>query len=212
MIHIHQLKRLLLGLEDRYFDWVNNIDTSPIVSGDELYSQLQDNARVYHGAWCRAMRQLFAEARRLGVYPRIFVDIGCGKGKACFYAARYSGFERIIGIDFDSFLIKIAQRNLEKFGMPAHAGNAQITFEHKDATEYLLPEEQSFVFLFNPFDDQALRLFLKNNLESFQKNAHVIGYSNDVHRIVIEQMGFRKLYRDDARKMSLWQWGRPSLS
>ena len=112
---------------------------------------------------------------------------------------RGGAFKRIVGFDFDASLIQSARSNLERFGQ------APITFEHQDAARYLLPDTQAFVFMFNPFDDQVLRMFLKNNLDGFRKSGHIIGYSNDVHRSVIEELGFRKLYRDDQRKMSLWQ-------
>ncbi len=40
------------------------------------------------------------------------MDVGCGKGKPCFYATNYP-FRSIEGFDFDERLIEIANRNIE---------------------------------------------------------------------------------------------------
>ena len=72
-----------------------------------------------------------------------FIDIGCGKGRACFYASRK--YPRLIGIDFSPSLIRAAQENLKAF----RGAKGNISFMVRDARIFDLPESGSLVYLFN---------------------------------------------------------------
>lgn len=52
--------------------------------------------------------------RRLPMRPKdfVFIDYGCGKGRALFIAAEHS-FKAAIGIEYASDLASIAKRNIE---------------------------------------------------------------------------------------------------
>ena len=143
---------------------------------------------------------MIKKSARMKIKPDILIDIGCGKGKVCFYAATLKYFKKIIGIDFDNELIVVAQGYKNKFS------EYDIKFRHADATEFDLSLfEQSMIFMFNPFDDKVMKIFLEKNLNAFKEKKHIIAYSNDMQYQVIEGMGFRKLWRNPKRKMSLWQ-------
>jgi SAM-dependent methyltransferase len=115
-----------------------------------------------------------------------FIDIGCGKGRVCFYAALHD--KKITGIDFSESLINLANANLKKFSNP---NQAEINFYVADARSYLLPDEKCMVFLFNPFNDIILKDFLEINKNHFLKYNSEIIYHNDVYKNVFDDMGFK---------------------
>jgi SAM-dependent methyltransferase len=84
----------------------------------------------------------------------VFIDIGCGKGKAMIIAAEY-GFSRIIGIEYSESLAKAAIRNLETSRV-----ESQVLIE--DAVAYRFPPGQSLVFMYNPFDQHVFRQVLRH--------------------------------------------------
>ena len=129
-----------------------------------------------------------------------FVDIGCGKGKACIFAARNNilSFDSIKGIDFCASLIEVAEVNKRK------ALTHRVVFEVADATEYRLAAGNTLVFMFNPFDDLVLSRFVENNREHFATYASFIAYANDIHREVLEKAGFDARFRDPDRHLSLF--------
>lgn len=121
-----------------------------------------------------------------GGHPNHFVDIGCGVGRACFFAAYFGHFSNVTGIDFDAELIELAKKNDSKFD---NVNSVAVDFQIGDAREYRLPDEECVVFLYNPFDGSVLYQFLENNRANFQKKGSVIVYVNDVHRNVLIEKG-----------------------
>lgn len=198
------LLRRMCSLEDRWFDVRHGIDTRGVVPKEQLQtdSVYRKDATAYHAAWCRSIRVLMKRCRPMGIRPEVFLDIGCGKGKPCFYAATTKKFKRIIGLDFDTALVHEANAFARK-GFAKY----RIEFLHADAATYRLGEmPQSFIFMFNPFGAEVMRLFVENNREALQKYKHVIAYSNDMQHGVLEACGMQKLFRNPVRKMSLWQY------
>lgn len=130
---------------------------------------------------------------------RTFVDIGSGKGKACFYASRYGDFQKILGVEYSETLVAAAEANLRK------SGRRDIQFIHADATRFDLPESPSFVFLFNPFDDLMMEQFLSRNLDHFRKHGSHLAYANDIESETVTRMGFEAIFREDQRKIALYR-------
>lgn len=96
-------------------------------------------------------------------------------------------------------MIDIAKKNRQRIA----ADN--IEFINIDASKYFLPEENNFVFMFNPFDGFVLEKFLRTNLNHFKKYNSVIAYANDIQRLSLTKFGFETIFRDQVRKISLYQ-------
>jgi SAM-dependent methyltransferase len=198
---MEQFKRRLFALEDYVFEISHGIDIGRAVAHEDLISTNADSlqhATAYNAVWCRNLRELFREARKTGIEFHNFVDVGAGKGKACFYASRAMSFRKIVGIEFSQSLIAIAKRNQARY----RATN--IDFQLADAAQYLLPANNTLIFLFNPFDEVILNSFIENNLKHFGKNRSVIAYANDVHRKLLTARGFETIFRNQTRKISLY--------
>lgn len=194
-----RIRRLVYAWEDRLFDWRHNIDTGGIVAVPALATgnaEADSHATAYQPVWSRNLRALVRQARRLAD-PEVFVDIGAGKGKACFYAA--TRFERVIGIEYSALLVEAAKANLQR------SGAANIEFVQADARLYDVPAQPCLVFMFNPFDGETLAQFVARNRERMKAHASLLAYANDIHREVLQGGGFACVFRDPRRSISLWR-------
>lgn len=194
------IKRRWFDFEDWYFERRNGFDLSTQVLHNKLVAGNTESlahATAYHAVWCRNLRVLLKQSQQMRQVFETFVDIGSGKGKACFYASQHMPFSRVLGVEFSAPLVKIARRNSARFG------KSHIVFEEADATNYTLPDSPCIVFMFNPFDDVILRRFLEHNQAHFARWNSVVAYANDIQRAVFSHHGFETVYRDPFRKISL---------
>ncbi len=195
-----RFNRWRFSAEDLAFEWRHRLDLNRPLAHDELtnpgHASLA-HATSYQGVWCRNVRHLVQQARRCNGRLQRFVDIGSGKGKACFFAAGQAPFEQIIGLEFSPVLDAVARSNQQRFGDP------RVAFVCGDAADYRLPDGPNLVFMFNPFDGVILERFLLNNLAHFRQHGSVLAYANDIHRSVARQLGFDTVFRDPARCISL---------
>ncbi len=98
---------------------------------------------------CRRWREtLPSSAARLEAYT--FVDVGAGKGRALLLAAELP-FRKVIGVELNEPLARIAQRNITLWNRLARP-RAKIRVMHEDAAEFRWPRTPLLVYLNNPFD------------------------------------------------------------
>jgi SAM-dependent methyltransferase len=199
-----KLKTALFDLEDRLFEKRHGLELGGVIPREKLIADDHNSvahATAYHAVWCRNLRKLLTEARKTGGAFRHFIDIGSGKGKACFYASRDSGFEQITGVEFSKPLVDIAEANRKKFR------SRNISFVYADAAQFLLPDAPVLVFMFNPFDGAMMQRFVNNNIDHFRKRKSVIAYANDKERESLAACGFTAIFREPAYKISLHRYG-----
>jgi SAM-dependent methyltransferase len=144
-------------VQARRFDRRFGVDTRGV-----LYHDPDDEARR-DARPCQSVR----ESDFAGVLPHLgvdrattlFVDVGCGKGKALLLAYQ-AGFRRLLGVELSAELAAVANRNL------AHVVAAGAAAEHEvvaaDATTFAFPPEPAVLFLYNPFGERVLDAVLDN--------------------------------------------------
>ncbi len=167
-------------LDELWFDVKYNIQTK----GEILPSQFVTNfstqafAEAYQPVSTKTINQIFNDLEQHRIAAPQFIDIGCGKGKAVFYAANTHLFKQAGGIDFCQMFINDCHRNLSTF-----TGNKSLPlwFKVGDASEYTVPDKPCLLFFFNPFNDVILSKFIENNYASIQKNNTTIVYANDIY-------------------------------
>ena len=195
--------RAAIRMEDVIFDKWHKLDCGGYIDTDYLetvYSAALPHAQAYEAVRCAHVRELIRKAQATGIGFDNFIDLGSGKGKACFYAATKYRFKQIIGVEFCGPLVDVANANKIVFGAP------NIRFLNDDASGFSLPNGNNLVFLFNPFSEDILRQFIETNLNHFRKSQSVIAYANDRHRHCIERLGFATLYRNEHTRGSLHQY------
>lgn len=179
-------------LDELWFDVKYNIQTKGEILPHQIETRFntQPFAEAYQPVSTKTINRIFQDIAALKLSAPQFVDIGCGKGKAVFYAANTGLFERAGGIDFCHTFIDDAQRNLKHF-----TGNQSIPlwFETGDASEYQIPDEQCILFFFNPFNETILNRFIANNKERIQRHQSTVIYANDIYLPVFLNQGFQPL-------------------
>ncbi len=79
-----------------------------------------------------------------------------------------------------------------------------ISISNADAREWKIPDGNNLIFLFNPFNEVLLNIFLSSNLDHFSKYPSIIAYAHDVHRHAVERFGFDMIYRSHRNRNSLF--------
>jgi SAM-dependent methyltransferase len=83
----------------------------------------------------------------------VFLDYGCGKGRAVVVAARHP-FRRVIGVEQSEALSTLARENI------AHARRKlrcpEVAVVTSDATQFVVPPAVNVVLFFNPFVGEVL--------------------------------------------------------
>lgn len=115
---------------------------------------LAAHARRYQASNGNDMPLWFADLR-VNFAQTVFIDLGCGKGRALFEAACFP-FARVIGVEFAPELVEIAERNrdilLAKGGL-----DAPVDLICMDAGLYDPPLDMDLlVYLYDPFDDAVM--------------------------------------------------------
>jgi SAM-dependent methyltransferase len=188
-----RVRHLVLRALDRVPDWRLGIDTAKGVRSDELEF---DPSR---GNWYSAVgwSDLDAALPPGTVRPwDVFVDFGCGKGRALYLAARYP-FARVVGIELDSRLAQVARRNLMAVCDRVSCQNAEVI--QGDVLQVPIPADMTVAFLFNPFDETVFRPFLDRLLDSLRQHPRPLRliYLRPVHAALLLAAGF-------AEERRLW--------
>ena len=188
---------------DVLFDRWHRLDCGGYIGNKDLetdFSTSLPHARAYQAVSCAGVGELLDEVNKTGIAFDSFIDLGSGKGKACFYAATKRRFNKIIGVEFSGPLVEAADANKKNFS------SHDIRFLNMDATLFSLPPGDNLVFLFNPFEEVILLKFLENNIDHFRQSRSVIAYANDQHRLCLARLGFATIFRNQDSQASLHQY------
>jgi SAM-dependent methyltransferase len=159
-------------LQDRYHDWRLGIDT---LEEDEFmdWSVPQDDNHVYN--YCR-----YSWFSRVIRYAKIvpdrdvFLDYGCGKGRALVLAAEHP-FRRIIGVEYSAGLAETARENVRRALPKLQCREIEVVTQN--AAEYEVPPEVTVVYLFNSFHGEIFRAVLdrlRASLEASPRELRII--------------------------------------
>jgi len=128
-----------------------------------------------------------------------FIDLGSGKGRALMYAA-LKGFNKIIGVELSNHLNQIARSNLEQFKKRQNK-NYKIELISVDANQYLLPDENLVIFMYNPFTGKTMQKVVENIQQwvtNYNKVFYII-YMNPACPKYLEQAkGIVSLHANDG--------------
>jgi SAM-dependent methyltransferase len=127
--------------------------------------------------------ELESAIERLGIDTQqfIFIDLGCGKGKALIVASKWK-FRQLIGVELIGELSKVAEKNLR------HCGIDDAAIFNMDVRSFRFPSTNIVVFMNNPFDGVILEQLL-NNLKTAQTKEIRIIYYVPGHSAVLDRFG-----------------------
>lgn len=175
-------------LFDYLFDVIHGTETHTFVELDALGvdEAHRAHAHMYQPTFGAPLRSLL---KKLNIpTDKVFVDLGCGKGKALLVASEF-GFREARGVEISSSLCDIARRNCVLYQSKHKAGTV-FSIIHLDACEYRIKDDEDIFFLFNPFDAYVLEQVVQNISTSLQRHRRKVWiiYRNAVHRDVIEKI------------------------
>jgi len=139
------------------------------------------------------LEKLVTAFRRLS-FDTSIVDLGCGKGRVMVVAA-YFGFSQITGIDFAEELCEEATSNMKKVQSAIPGINWKVI--HANVLDYAIQSGDSVFFMFNPFVEETLDLFLDRldaSCKLYPRKTYFI-YANPLHASILENRGYKIIFR-----------------
>ncbi len=183
------------------FDVANGVRTSGLVAGRHLRSghPHDRHSTAYYGVSPSVFRTLIRKwqhSRPFGpMEETTFVDIGAGMGRAMLLAAEMP-FRRIMGIELNPTLVRVARRNLAIW---RKSGRAQVPMRLVcgDGAEFVFPDGPSIAFLFNPFGATVMRRLAKTIATRFagrRGELDILYVNNEQDGVLETQPGFARLF------------------
>jgi len=189
------------GFTQHPFDVEFSVRTSGLVAGRHLETG-QHNDRyntAYYGVAPSVLRALLGRWRRAPEIAPLdqytFIDLGAGMGRAVMVASEYR-FRRVIGVELNPALARMARRNLTIWRKAGRA-KAPMSIRCADAANFAFPKGPCLAFLFNPFAAPVLRRVLTSVAETFADHPGQFDllYVNHEHEDVLKRHGgFSRLY------------------
>lgn len=139
------------------------IDLSDLGISDKLF-------RPYVPTDYRSFRTILAA---LDVRPSedVFLDLGSGMGRAVIMAAKYP-FRKIYGVEIAPQLSEIARQNVRS-ALP-RLKCRDIELVTANAREFVIPDEVTVIYFFNPFGSEVLADVLQNIRASLRRQPRAL--------------------------------------
>src|SRR5262245_52152577 len=153
--------RLYSEYINRMFDREYGLETDDIVEAQDLDvpADIRQHVTRYQATKIKVLKHILKQIPI--IYNEFsFIDFGSGTGRAVLVATIH-GFKRIIGIEISPSLHKTAQENIQKY-MKKKRIDYNIELHCMNVNEFVLPEEQTLFYFYNPFDREIMAGVLEN--------------------------------------------------
>jgi SAM-dependent methyltransferase len=96
----------------------------------------------------------------------VLVEFGCGKGRIVLDAARRYQFSRVVGVELSPELSDVARSLVSSSG---RLRCPDVRIETADATQFEIPDDVTFAYMFNPFTGDVFQSVLDNIVASLER-------------------------------------------
>jgi hypothetical protein len=124
--------------------------------------------------------------KQVGFLPgEVFVDIGCGRGRALCVFAREPAIARCVGIEYHAGHAQIAKRNAQT----VRAKVAAIDVIHGDAAEQDY-DSTTLIFMYNPFGEATMRKTMERigwSLQTTPRSLRILYVNPKYENVLAEQ-------------------------
>jgi SAM-dependent methyltransferase len=165
----HSLLRSVNNFRCKTWDVIHGVDTCgeiPLGSFD-FDSRNKTSGLEYHSHHPSIIRSGL-NSSGIDFQKYIFIDYGCGKGRALLVASEFP-FRRVIGLEFVPQLSEIARQNVRKY-RSRQRSRRNIEVVTADATEYQLPDEAAFLYFYSPFSPAVMEAVFRNIESSLERS------------------------------------------
>jgi len=136
----------------RWMEHRLGIKTDTLITGASLgYANAESRDYVPTNYW--NLRRAFRLLTDIGS-DDVFLDFGSGLGRVVIFAASFHKFRRVVGIEVSEHLNAVARRNVER-ALP-RLRCQQIEIHTADVTRYVVPDDATVLYFFNPFVGELL--------------------------------------------------------
>ena len=179
---------------DYWLDLFYKRDTCSWVWNDNLgvKAHLQAGTRFYVPTSTLSFKSFLYQTSEL--HKGVFLDIGSGKGRILWMAAETRKFKEIRCVEFSPNLNRIAKNNLINLGKATKLYN--ITIVENDIRDFSLSDDETFTYLFDPFDRDLIEALIETIRKSLEQNPRVlfVAYCSPLFRGSFESRKFFKVY------------------
>jgi SAM-dependent methyltransferase len=158
-------------------------DLDPGSSGDACA-----HATHYEAVPVTAFRNLVAQVPDSVIASSVFVDAGAGMGRAVMLASEYA-FKQVIGVEISPALLETARENLAK-ARDLRTRCRDVRLVRGDVRRHRFPGGDLVVFLYNPFDGEALDGMLDRLAQRRKPASEWILYYTPVHADRLQARGY----------------------
>jgi SAM-dependent methyltransferase len=153
----------------RAWDLIHGVDTCGEISLESFNFESKNKTPglEYQSHHPRLIRNGL-KASGIEFHKYIFIDYGCGKGRALLVASEFP-FRKIIGMEFVPQLADIARANIRRFGKNGRLCS-DIEVVTGDATEYQLPLDPAFLYFYSPFSTPVMETIFRNIESSLEQS------------------------------------------
>lgn len=130
-----------------------------------------------------------------------FVDLGAGMGRAVLLASQLP-FRRVVGVELNPTLARIARRNLALWRAAGRAA-APTRVVCGDAAAFRFPPGPCVAFLFNPFGTTVMQRLLKSMAAQFAGRAgelDILYVNNEQEAVLRRQPGLARLFAGQVKR------------
>jgi SAM-dependent methyltransferase len=138
-------------------------ETARVVNLAQLGIEGPDRVRYEPSSWLD-LRRILPRAEVSS--EDVFLDYGSGKGRVLIQAANH-GFRRMIGVELSRALSSVAARNLD--ARRESLRGTVVECVTADASEYMLPDDVTVVYMYNPFRGETFSAVVDRMIESLDR-------------------------------------------
>ena len=153
----------------RWFEWRLGIRSEAVIDLDELGIK---NAlfRPYVPTDYRSFQRIL-NALRVRPGKDVFLDFGSGMGRAVIMAARHP-FRKIYAVEIAPQLNEIARRNVRSTLPRLKCRDIELVTAN--AVEFVIPDDVTVIYFFNPFGGEVLVEVLNNIRTSLRRRPRAL--------------------------------------
>jgi SAM-dependent methyltransferase len=167
------------------------VDTSPLVHLQEIGLQAPGRSEHLASGWGFVRRAL----KGCTISPAdVFIDFGSGMGRAVYIAARHYPFGRAVGVEIAQEFNDVAAENVRRMHHKLRCQN--VEFVTADATNYVVPDDMTYAYFFNPFTGVLFQKVIENIVASLERQPRTVTicYANPtMENIVLTSGRFTKV-------------------
>ncbi len=165
---IYFIERFLGRLSDDNFDEKHGVSTSGNLTLQQL-GITDPYSIVYVPTHERVMKHVL-ENLDIDHSKYVFVDLGCGKGRAVLMAMAFP-FEEVVGVELSSVTSAIAEKNVEIFKSKGLQRCRSVRISCENAMDFKIPDSNVVFYLYRPFTGPVIEKVIDNICEAGSKSS-----------------------------------------